>query len=172
MQTNHKQGDPSVLIKNEKDFYSGLMFMVVGGAFALGATQYNIGEAAKMGPGYFPLLLGILLAVIGVVITFKALTVEVEGGEKFGSFAWKPLLCIIGANVVFGICLGGVKAVGIPSLGLIVGIYALVFIASIAAERYKPLEVGALATVLAVGCYLVFIKLLNLQIPVLPSFLS
>jgi hypothetical protein len=167
--------EPAVLIKNEKDFYSGLMFMVIGGAFAIGATNFQIGDAAKMGPGYFPLLLGVLLAVLGVAITFKALTVEVEGGEKFGSFAWKPLLCIIGANLVFGVCLGGLKMGGvtlIPSLGLIVGIFALVFIASIAAERYRPLEVGGLATVLAVGCYLVFIKLLNLQIPVLPSFLS
>jgi Tripartite tricarboxylate transporter TctB family len=161
-----------VLIKNEKDFYSGLMFMAAGGAFALGAMQYTIGEAAKMGPGYFPLMLGVLLTVLGMAITFKALTVEVDGGEKFGSFAWKPLLCVIGANIVFGICLGGIKAIGLGSLGLIVGIYALVLIASIAAEHYKIHEVLALATALAIGCYAVFIKLLNLQMPVWPSFVS
>ena len=78
-------------IKSQKDFFSGLMFMGVGVAFAWGATTYNVGNGARMGPGYFPLLLGVLLAIIGSVITFKAVTVETQDGDKIGKWAWKPL---------------------------------------------------------------------------------
>ncbi len=46
-----------VKIKSQKDFFAGLMYLVVGGAFAIGANEYNIGTAARMGPGYFPLIL-------------------------------------------------------------------------------------------------------------------
>ena len=59
-----------MLIKSQADFYSGVMFTAVGGAFAIGATTYNIGDGARMGPGYFPLMLGILLTLnieMGVV---------------------------------------------------------------------------------------------------------
>ena len=71
-------------IKSQKVFFSGLMFMAAGAAFAWGATTYPIGTAARMGPGYFPLVLGVLLALLGAVITFKALVVETEDGEKMG----------------------------------------------------------------------------------------
>ena len=158
-------------IKSQKDFFSGLMFMVVGIAFAWGATTYTIGEGARMGPGYFPLVLGILLAAIGAFTIFEALVVETEDGEPVGSFAWKPLSFIIGSNVVFGILLGGLPSIGFPSFGLIVGIYALTFIAAMAGEEFKFKEVLILATVLAVGSYLAFIVLLKLQFPVWPSFI-
>lgn len=159
-------------IKSQKDFLAGLMFTVVGAGFALGATNYTIGEGARMGPGYFPLMLGILLAIIGLVVVFEALVVETVDGEKVGAIAWKPLVFIIGSNIVFGICLGGIPKLGIPSLGLIVGIYALTFIASMAGEEHKSKEVLVLATVLAIVSYLAFIVLLNLQFPVWPSFIS
>lgn len=159
-------------IKSQRDFYSGLMFMAVGIAFAWGATNYTIGEGARMGPGYFPLMLGILLAVIGLFITFEALVVETEDGEKVGTWAWKPLFFIIASNVVFGICLGGIPKIGIPALGLIVGIYALTFIAALAGEEFKAKEVAVLATVLAILSYVAFIVLLKLQFPVWPSFLT
>lgn len=159
-------------IKSQKDFFSGVMFTAVGVAFAWGATGYNIGDAARMGPGYFPLMLGIVLGLVGLGIIFGSLVVETEDGEKIGSAAWKPLIFIIGSNVVFGICLGGIPKLGIPSLGLIVGIYALTFIASLAGEEHKNKEVIVLATVLAVLSYLAFIVLLNLQFPVWPAFLT
>ena len=85
-------------IKSQKDFFSGLMFMSVGVAFAWGATTYNVGEGARMGPGYFPLVLGILLAAIGAFTIFESLVVETEDGEPIGSFAWKPLFFIIGVQ--------------------------------------------------------------------------
>lgn len=158
-------------IKSQKDFFSGLMFMAVGIAFAWGATNYTIGEGARMGPGYFPLVLGILLALIGLFITFESLVVETEDGEPVGSIAWKPLFFIIGANFVFGLMLGGVPGMGLPAMGLIVGIFALVFVASLGGSEFRVKEVAILATALAILSYLAFVVLLSLQFPVWPSFL-
>jgi hypothetical protein len=159
-------------IKSQKDFWSGLLFMSAGVAFAWGATNYTIGEGARMGPGYFPLMLGILLSLIGLFIVFEALVVETEDGEPIGTWAWKPLFFIIGSNVIFGVLLAGVPRLGIPAMGLIVAIYALVFVASLAGEEHKTREVFVLATALALGSYLAFIVLLKLQFPVWPSFIS
>lgn len=159
-------------IKSQKDFFSGVMFMGVGVAFAWGASNYTIGNGARMGPGYFPLALGILLAVLGAVITFKALVVETVDGDKIGSVAWKPLVFIILANVVFGAMIGGLPTIGLPAMGLIVGIYALTFIASLAGDDFKFKEVIVLATILAIMSYLAFIVLLKLQFPVWPAFIA
>ncbi len=158
-------------IKSQRDFFAGLMFMATGVAFAWGATSYTVGSAARMGPGYFPLMLGIVLAVLGAFIVFEALVVDTEDGEPVGSFAWRPLGFIIGANVVFGVLLAGVPALGIPAMGLIVGIFALVFIASLAGDRFVFKEVLILSVILSVLSYLAFIKLLNLQFRVWPSFI-
>lgn len=148
------------------------MFMSIGVAFAWGATTYNVGNGARMGPGYFPLMLGILLAVIGCVITFKATTVETQDGDKIGKWAWKPLFFILAANFTFGILLGGLPSLGIPAMGLIVGIYALTFIASLAGQEFHAKSVFVLATVLAVGSYVAFVWALKLQFPVWPSFIT
>jgi len=161
-----------VNIKSQKDFFSGLMFMGVGGAFAWGATTYNVGEGARMGPGYFPLMLGILLAVIGAAITFTSLVVEAEGGGKIGKWAWKPLFFIILANVVFGILLAGLPSLKVPAMGMIVAIYALTFIASMAEAGWKFKTTLILATVLAIGSYLAFVVALKLQFPVWPAFIT
>jgi hypothetical protein len=161
-----------VKIKSQKDFFSGVMFMAVGGAFAWGATTYNIGSGARMGPGYFPLILGILLAIIGLVITFKAMTVETADGDKIGKWAWKPLFFILAANFAFGILLGGLPSIGVPAMGLIVAIYALTFIASLAGNEFSAKGVFGLATILAIGSYVAFVWALKLQFPVWPSFIS
>ena len=159
-------------IKSQKDFFCGLMFMGVGVAFAWGATTYNVGEGARMGPGYFPLMLGILLALIGAGITFTALVVEAEGGGKIGKWAWKPLFFIILANVVFGVLLAGLPSIKLPAMGLIVAIYALTFIASMAEAGWKFKTTLILATVLAIGSYLAFVVALKLQFPVWPAFIT
>ena len=159
-------------IKSQKDFFAGLMFLAVGVAFAWGATTYKIGSGARMGPGYFPLLLGILLAIIGMVITFEALTVETQDGEKIGKWAFKPLFFILAANFTFGVLLGGVPSMGIPAMGLIVGIYALTFIASLAGNEFNAKGVFVLATALAIGSYVAFVWALKLQFPVWPSFIT
>lgn len=159
-------------IKSQKDFFAGLMFMGVGVAFAWGATTFNVGTGARMGPGYFPLMLGVLLAIIGAAITFTALVFETEGGDKIGKWAWKPLFFVIAANVVFGILLAGLPSIKFPAFGLIVAIYALVFIASMAEAGWKFKTTLILATVLAVGSYIAFVVALKLQFPVWPSFIT
>ncbi len=159
-------------IKSQKDFYSGLMFMGVGVAFAWGATTYNVGSGARMGPGYFPLMLGIMMAILGAAITFMALVVETEGGGKIGKWAWKPLSFIILANLVFGIFLGGLPAFKLPAMGMIVAIYALTFIASIAEPGWKVKNTFILATALALGSYVAFVLVLKLQFPVWPAFIT
>jgi len=161
-----------VNIKSQKDFFSGLMFMGVGMAFAWGAGTYSIGSGARMGPGYFPLVLGVLLAILGIAITFTALVVETEDGDKVGKFAWKPLFFIIAANLVFGASIGGLPLIGLKPLGLIVGIYLLTYIASHAGEEHNFKEVAVLATILALLSYVAFIVLLKLQFPVWPAYFT
>ncbi len=159
-------------IKSQKDFFSGLMFMSTGVAFAWGATTYNVGSGARMGPGYFPLMLGVMMAILGVVITFKSLVVETEGGDKVGKWAWKPLIYIILANLIFGVLLGGLPSIKLPSMGLIAAIYALTFVSSMAETGWKVKNTFILATVLAVGSYAAFILVLKLQLTVWPTFIT
>ncbi|MFH0879940.1 MAG: tripartite tricarboxylate transporter TctB family protein [Lentisphaerota bacterium] len=159
-------------IKSQKDFFAGLMFLCVGVAFAWGATTYSLGTPARIGPGRFPLILGVLTAILGAVITFKSLVVKTEDGEKIGALAWKPLFFIIAANFVFGLMLSGIPSIRIPAMGLIVGIYALTFIASKAGDEFEVKQVAVLATVLAVTSYLAFRVLLKLQLPTWPAFIT
>ena len=159
-------------IKSQKDFYSGLLYTVVGAAFAYGATSYNIGTGARMGPGYFPLLLGSILAIIGGIILFKSLVVETPTGDRVGSWAWKPLSFIIAGNLLFGVLLGGLPSIKFPAMGLIVAIYGTTLVVSLAGDKFKLKEVLALATVLSALSYVAFIVVLKLQFPVWPSFIA
>lgn len=159
-------------IKSQKDFYAGLMFTGVGLAFAVGAKTYNVGDGARMGPGYFPLMLGIVLTFLGALIVFNAFRSEVVGGDPIGKWAWKPLALILGANLAFGVLLGGLPSINVPAMGMIVAIYALTIIASLADSKFNIKHVLILATILAVGSYLAFIMLLKLQIQVWPTFIT
>ena len=159
-------------IKSQKDFFSGLMFMGVGAAFAWGATTYNVGAGARMGPGYFPLVLGVLMAILGIAVTFKSLVIETESGDKIGKWAWKPLVYIIAANLLFGIFLGGLPSIKLPAMGLIAGIYVLTFVASMAETGWKVKNTFVLATVLAAGSYVAFVLVLKLQFAVWPTFIT
>lgn len=161
-----------MLIKSQKDFFSGLMFTVVGLGFAIGAMNYSVGTGARMGPGYFPMLLGVVLAVLGGFVTFYSLVEHTEDGEKVGAFAWKPLIYILGSNLVFGVLLGGLPSISLPPMGMVLAIYALVIISARAGDSFKWGEVLMLATILAVGSYLAFILLLKLQMPVWPTFIA
>ena len=161
-----------MLIKSQKDFFSGLMFTVVGAAFAYGATSYSIGSGGRMGPGYFPLLLGIILAILGAAVMFKALVVETPSGDKVGKWAWKPLFFIIAANVLFGILLGGLPSIGLPPMGLIAAIFGITLVASLAGDDFRLKEVLVLSVVLSIGSYLAFVVLLKLQFPVWPTFIA
>lgn len=159
-------------IKSQKDFFAGLMFVLVGIGFAWGATTYNVGNGARMGPGYFPLMLGILLAVLGLIVVFTSLVVETADGEPIGAIAWKPLILIISANLIFGVLLGGLPGIGLPAMGLIIAIYALVLVAGLAGPNPSLKLSLILATILAVGSYLAFIVGLKLQFQVWPTFIT
>jgi hypothetical protein len=153
-----------VKIKSQKDFWSGLMFIVTGIGFAWGATAYSFGSSARPGPGYFPFGLGILLAILGAIVLFKALVIEVEGGDKVGAFAWKPLLYIVGTVTVFGWTL--------PHLGMVIALPILVVVAARAGDEFHWGEALANAAILTVGSWAIFVYGLNLTIPLWPSFLA
>ena len=159
-------------IKSRKDFASGLMFIATGAAFAIGATSYTVGNAARMGPGYFPLLLGSLLAIGGCIVLLSSFTAPRADGGLIGKIAWKPLLLIVGANLVFGVLLGGVQTLNIPAMGLIAAIFAVVIISSMAGDRFVFRGALILACILAVGSYLTFVVGLSLQFQVWPSFIT
>lgn len=151
-------------IKSQKDFWSGLMFVAVGIGFAWGATNYSFGSSARPGPGYFPFGLGILMAVLGAVVLFQALTIETETGDPIGAWAWKPLSIIVASVAVFGWML--------PHLGMFIALPVLVFVAAAAGDEFHWRDALISAVVLTVGSWLIFIKGLNLTIPLLPTFIA
>ncbi len=157
-------GDSGLKIKSEKDFWSGLMFIVVGLGFAWGATNYSFGSAARPGPAYFPFGLGLILAGLGLIVLFKALTIETKGGERIGGWPFKPWLIILGAVVMFGLLL--------PRLGMIVTLPLLIFVSSLASGEFHWKEVLINSVVLTAGCWAVFSKGLGLTIPLWPTFLA
>lgn len=149
-------------IKSQRDFWSGLMFIAVGIGFALGARDYSFGSSARPGPAYFPFGLGVLLAILGGVLTFKALTIASEGGDKIGSFAWRPLVCIVGSVALFGFML--------PRFGMFISLPVLIVLCSFAGDEFSWVAVLSSAVVLTVFCWFVFIWGLGLTIPLWPSF--
>jgi hypothetical protein len=148
--------------KSQRDFWAGLMFIVTGVVFAWGAQSYNFGTSARPGPGYFPFGLGVLLAVLGAAVLFKALTFETDGGEPVGAIAFRPLIVILGAIVLFGFIL--------PRLGLFISMPILVVLASLAGDQFKVLEAAINAVALTVFSWLVFSVGLGLTIPLWPTF--
>jgi NADH:ubiquinone oxidoreductase subunit 4 (subunit M) len=151
-------------IKNQRDFWSGLLFIVVGIGFAWGATNYNFGSSARPGPGYFPFGLGILLSLLGAVVLFKALTIETEGGEKVGAFAWRPLLTVLVSIAVFGLAL--------PKLGMIATLPILIVMSSWAGDEFRWRDALINSIVLTAASWGIFIKGLALTIPLWPSFIA
>ena len=150
-------------IKSEKDFRSGLMFMAVGAAFAWGATSYSFGSSARPGPAYFPFGLGIIMAILGALILFKALTVESEGGDPIGPWPVKQGALILVAVVLFGLLL--------PKLGMALCLPLLIGISSLASGEFHLKEVLINCVVLTLASWGIFIKGLSLTIPLWPTFL-
>ena len=149
-------------IKSQKDFFSGLLFMAAGIAFAWGATNYTIGEAARMGPGYFPLAVGVLLAIVGFITAAQGLRVkaQVETIKKpnLAVMAW-----ILGAVVLFGLLLN--------TAGLVLSLVVLVLVSSRASHEFTWRGTLINAVVLVAFSVGAFIKGINLQIPLWPTFL-
>ena len=151
-------------IKSQRDFWSGLMFITVGIGFAWGALSYNFGSSARPGPAYFPFGLGVLMAVLGAVVLFKALTIEVEGGDPIGDIAWKPLLIIVFSVASFGWLL--------PHLGMFIALPVLVIVSACASDEFRWKAAIVNAVLLTGFCWLIFIKGLSLTIPLWPSFMG
>jgi hypothetical protein len=149
-------------IKNAKDFYTGLLFMLFGGGFMWGATQYELGSAARMGAGYFPLILGGLLAFLGSMVFARSLVIGVPD-SRVGRIAWTPMLFMFGSIAAFALLLRGA--------GLVVSILAIIVISSLASRESRFKETLISAIVLCIASVALFVYALNLQIPVWPFFI-
>lgn len=147
-------------VKSQRDFWSGVMFIGVGASFAWGALNYKFGSSAQPGPGYFPFGLGLLLTLLGALVLFKSLTVESHDGDPIGTFAWRPMLLILGAVALFGFTL--------PRLGLLLALPLLVLVSSFASSEFRLRDALLNALVLTALSWLVFVKGLGLTIPLLP----
>lgn len=150
-----------------RELWSGLLFLVTGAAFAIGATNYNLGSSARPGPGYFPLGLGVLLAMLGAVAVFRALstaypTTAVDDDGLIGPWAFRPLIWISLSAAAFGWAL--------PRLGFVIALPIAVVVAAMAGTEFTWKEAIASAVVLTVGSWLVFIVGLGLFIPLWPAF--
>ncbi|MEP7275398.1 MAG: tripartite tricarboxylate transporter TctB family protein [Betaproteobacteria bacterium] len=145
-------------IRHPKDFWSGVLFILIGIATIVLAAKYNLGTAARMGPGYFPRILGILLVVLGLVLTLRALRLQ---GPPIPRWKVRPTLVVLGSVVLFGAI---VQAVGVA-----ISTVVLIVTASAASHEFRPREAlvsGILLSALAVGVFVVGLKL---QLPIWPS---
>ncbi len=140
-----------------RDVLAGSTFIVFGLGFAVAATQYQIGTPARMGPGYFPLVLGGLLVLFGTVIVVKAF---VAGeAEPIGSVPWKATVLILAAVLLFGFTVRG--------LGLVPSLFVAVFLAALASERTGAVAGLVIAVGLTVLRVLIFVVALQLRLPLL-----
>ena len=149
-------------IKSPKDFWAGLMFIGVGAFFTIWAlTHYQMGTAVRMGPAYFPVLLGGLLAFLGLLVLIESFAME---GPKVPRFSFRPLILISVACVIYGYVM--------KPLGLVLATLLLVFVSALGGHEFKWKEVAILFLVLIVFSILVFVKGLTLPFPVCPDFMA
>lgn len=132
-------------IKAPKDFWAGLMFVGFGLGFAVVAQNYPMGSAFKMGPAYFPTILGGLLGFLGLVLVVRSLVLS---GAKVPTLHFRPLIILMVALVLFGLML--------RPIGLIAAVLTLVVVSSFAGGLPKIKSVVPLALFLAVFAVLVF----------------
>ena len=151
-------------IKSQRDFWSGLMFIAIGIAFAWGATSYNFGSSARPGPAYFPFGLAVLMSLLGALLLFESLTIETDDGEPIGHWAWRPLGIIVGAVALFGWTL--------PNLGMVLALPLLVIGSAMASDEFHWKDAVINAILLTIGCWVIFIWGLKLTIPLWPKFIA
>ena len=150
-------------IRNQRDFGAGIMYMVIGLFFAIMATNYPMGTAAKMGPGYFPFYLGILMFLLGVLVAVKAFGAK-AAIESIPKFNWRIIAQITGAVVLYGLLL--------PRMGFLIAVVVLVFVAASASREFTWKGTAINAAFLVTFTYSVFVLGLKLQFPLLPAFLQ
>ena len=139
------------VVRSPKDLVAGLMFIAVGIAAIVIASNYTLGTAARMGPGYFPRILGILMIVLGAIIALRSLRVA---GPPLPGWKWRPVLVVLGSVITFGLV--------VNSLGLVVSTILLILMSSAASTEFRPKEAaisGVLLAALAVGVFVIGLKL-------------
>jgi hypothetical protein len=148
-------------LRSPKDFGAGLLYVTLGGAAVIMARDYDFGTAERMGPGYFPSLIGGCLILIGVASILRSSIVF----DGVSAFAWRPFI-LIGASVVL-------FAAALPRLGLIPALAILLLVAALArpAARLSLMGAGAAALLIAF-CALVFVKGLGLSMPLFGPWLG
>ena len=146
-------------IRNPKDFWSGLLFIAIGAAAIVLGSKYTIGSAARMGPGYFPRVLGILLIVFGSILAVRAFRLD---GSPIPPWKWRPTLVVLGSVVLFGQI--------VQTVGLALSTVILIVLASAASHEFRwkeSLIVGVALAALSVGVFIIGLKL---TLPIWPSF--
>jgi uncharacterized membrane protein YfcA len=150
-------------IRKTKDFKAGLLFLAFGVAAMVFSTEYRIGTSARMGPGYFPFVLGGVLTLLGLVVSLGSLA-KGEGTRKRRPIRLKPAVLVLSSVVLFGLLL--------QPLGLVLATIVLIMTASVASDEFNKKEAVLNTLVLLAVVLIVFVYLLQFQIPVLPSFLA
>ena len=140
-----------------RDVLAGLIFVALGLGFAGGATGYEIGDPVRMGPGYFPLVLGGILAALGAVIAGKGLLAA--DGEAIGTIPWRAIVLIVAAVIFFGLTVRG--------LGLIPATFITILLSAVASRRATPIGVALLSVGMTVVCVLVFVVALSVRLPLI-----
>ncbi|MNK14711.1 Tripartite tricarboxylate transporter TctB family protein [compost metagenome] len=151
------------MIKNRQDFWSGAMFIALGGGFAVQATQYSMGSAARMGPGYFPFWLGIVLALMGATVLMSALSKRAQT-TTVSRYDFRILFLVVGSVMLYGLTL--------RYLGLYLSVFLLVLISSFASHEFNWKVAIANGLFLVAFSYVAFIRGLGLIFPLWPSVLS
>lgn len=142
------------LIRNPKDFWAGLIYVIIGLAAVYIGREYPMGTAVRMGPGYFPSVLGVLLALIGAVSMVRSF---LRPGEAIGRLAWRETLIVLGATMLFGLLLRGA--------GLVVSMMVLVLVSAYASKKFRLKTSLLLAIGLTLFSVLVFVKSLGVPLP-------
>jgi len=148
-----------VQIRDKKDFVSGLLLVVLGAGALLVVRNYRMGTAYRMGPGYFPVVLSLLLITVGIIIVGLAFR---SAEVKFPNLAWRPLIIVSAAVILFGLILKGA--------GLALTTLVMVVASRIARPGYRWVETVVLGVVISVACAGIFYFGLGIQMPLLPSW--
>lgn len=148
-------------LRNRQDFWSGVMFIILGLGFAWKASSYQMGTAARMGPGYFPFWLGLVLALLGAIVLIASMSKKATKTEV-DRFDWRIVSLVIGSVVVYAVVLN--------FLGVYLAVFLLVVLSSLASHEFSLKVAVANGIFLVVFSYLAFIKGLGLIFPLWPSF--
>ena len=150
-------------IRHPKDFLTGVMFILFGAAAMVFSTEYDIGRAAKMGPGYFPFALGGVLAVLGLVVLGRSLLFA-TGPHAWPTLRLMPVTLVLSSVILFGLLL--------RPLGLVGATFVLVMLCSRASSEFRWKEALLNAAVLVAIVLVVFVYFLEFPVPVWPVWVS